>query len=470
MNFDINYLKSGIKKVVGVHLFSILITAFLTFFVPKFIETYDYGLWQLYVFYFGYIGFFHLGWVDGLYLNLLGKKYNELNKNSLRNEAIVYFIFQLLVSIIFVLFSFCINDIDKAIIIRLLAITLLVTNFRFFFVYILQACGKVKEYSNIQLVERILIVAFFIIFVYINKSFVSIILADIFSKTVSLFLGLYYCNDILICKFISFKNVLHNAVTNIKDGSKLMIANIASMLTTGIIKYAIEREYGVVEFGKVALSLTFSNLCVSILNSMGIVFIPLIKSKNDDISKKIYDNLHLIINLLTFFAMIFYYPIKIIASNFLPKYQESFTYLSLTFPIMYFCCLQALLLTTYIKALRQEKDMMNINIITIIFSVIYIFVSIYIFESFVLCVLGLTIVYFVKVTLYEYIVTKRIKSNMYVKYLIESIVMCGCFSASNYLLKNIYGMIAYIFIFIIYFFVNFNSIKKIGKLLMLFNK
>ena len=52
-----------------------LVSAILTVFVPKLLRITDYGFWQLFMFYQGYIGVFHLGWNDGIYLQIGGKKY-----------------------------------------------------------------------------------------------------------------------------------------------------------------------------------------------------------------------------------------------------------------------------------------------------------------------------------------------------------------------------------------------------------
>lgn len=470
MNFDIKYLKSGIIRVTVAHVISIIITGILTFIVPMCLDSFDYGLWQLYVFYFGYIGFFHLGWADGVYLNLLGKDYDKLDKPRIKSDVVLFFIFQLVTALVIFALSFLMRNFEKAIIIRLLSLSLLVTNFRFYFIYVLQACGKVKEYSNVQLLERVLIVVIFVILITIQRNFRTIIYADILAKSISLVLALYYCRELVLVATEKTSNSILYAFSNINAGSKLMIANIASILTTGVLKFAIEKNFGIVEFGKVSLAITFSNLCVNILNSMGVVFIPLIKNKDISTSKSIYNDLHFIINIFTFFVMAFYYPIKTIASGLLIDYIESFDYLSLTFPILYFCCLQAILHSTYIKALRQEKQMMNINIITIAFSVVYTMISIYAFKSFILCVVGLTLVYFLKISLYDYIIIKKLNSDTFIKFFTESTVLCLCFCIFNYCIKGMMGMIGYALVFLVYFFINFDMIKRVRKLIINLNK
>ena len=71
-----------------------LITAFYTLFLPRFTNLYNYSLWQLFIFYYGYLGFFHLGWNDGIYIKYGGYKYSELNQLSLFLQFWLLIIFQ----------------------------------------------------------------------------------------------------------------------------------------------------------------------------------------------------------------------------------------------------------------------------------------------------------------------------------------------------------------------------------------
>ncbi|WP_413446107.1 lipopolysaccharide biosynthesis protein, partial [Bifidobacterium longum] len=47
---------------------SMLISAMTSIFVPKIMGVEDFGYWQLFMFYASYVGFFHLGINDGVYL------------------------------------------------------------------------------------------------------------------------------------------------------------------------------------------------------------------------------------------------------------------------------------------------------------------------------------------------------------------------------------------------------------------
>ena len=80
------YIINSLSYMTIFNVFSMFITAFLTFLLPKFTDVVDYSLWQLFMFYYGYLGFFHLGWNDGIYIKYGGYKYEELNKISLFSQ------------------------------------------------------------------------------------------------------------------------------------------------------------------------------------------------------------------------------------------------------------------------------------------------------------------------------------------------------------------------------------------------
>ncbi len=62
--------------------FSLFISMIVMLLLPRFLNISGYGYWQLYVLYTGYLGLFHLGLCDGVYLKFGGKQYSDLDKNK----------------------------------------------------------------------------------------------------------------------------------------------------------------------------------------------------------------------------------------------------------------------------------------------------------------------------------------------------------------------------------------------------
>ena len=63
-----------------------LVSMVLVLFVPKVLGVTEYAYWQLYLFYASYVGFFHLGWADGVYLKFGGKEYESLDKQYFNTQ------------------------------------------------------------------------------------------------------------------------------------------------------------------------------------------------------------------------------------------------------------------------------------------------------------------------------------------------------------------------------------------------
>ena len=77
-------LLNKISSVVVSNVVGLLVSTIVVLIIPKYIDISQYGYFQLYIFYVGYIGFFNFGWPEGIMLRYGGKKYEELNKKSLK--------------------------------------------------------------------------------------------------------------------------------------------------------------------------------------------------------------------------------------------------------------------------------------------------------------------------------------------------------------------------------------------------
>ena len=75
MNSRLKSLITNSGYAIFSNLLSMLISALVVLVLPKVVGVASYGYWQLYLFYVSYVGFFHLGWIDGIYLKYGGQHY-----------------------------------------------------------------------------------------------------------------------------------------------------------------------------------------------------------------------------------------------------------------------------------------------------------------------------------------------------------------------------------------------------------
>lgn len=142
------------------NLLSLFISLMTFLVVPKMISVTDYGAWQLYNFYLGFIGVFHFGWLDGIYLRYAGHTYEQLDKRLLAGQYYALALLELIVG----LSSFCLainfaaTEYTKnaLLLVSVVGIFVILTTFTSF---ILQITNRIKEYAQLLSYESILFFA-----------------------------------------------------------------------------------------------------------------------------------------------------------------------------------------------------------------------------------------------------------------------------------------------------------------------
>ncbi|HHX8282883.1 TPA: hypothetical protein ACVOYT_000954, partial [Vibrio diabolicus] len=117
---------------------SIFASAFIILVLPKFIGLEEYSYWQLYIFYSSYVGFLHLGWSDGFYLNNGGKNFDLINKERTSSNYYSFILFQIFLAVSIIIISTTLSD-NYAQVTFYIAVCLLLTNIRSYSQFLLQA-------------------------------------------------------------------------------------------------------------------------------------------------------------------------------------------------------------------------------------------------------------------------------------------------------------------------------------------
>lgn len=370
MNNNLKKILVNSGYAIFSNLLSMLVSTLVILVLPKLIGVESYGYWQLYLFYVSYVGFFHLGWIDGIYLKYGGSHFEALDKKKFYSQFVMYTLFQSMIALFIFLYGFIFTpDGDKQFIFEQLGITLLLTNVRFFIIYILQTTNRIKQSSAITILDRFLYAILLIGFILVGiKNYRMMIYVDVLARLLSLLYGLYLCRSILLKKLSYFTVDYLEVVDNIKVGSNLMLSNIASLLIIGIVRLGIERQWDIATFGKVSLTLSISNLLMLFINAVGIVIFPMLKRLERHKLPILYKSLRDVLMPLMLGILILYYPLKLVLINWLPHYSESIKYMVLIFPMAIYEGKMSLLINTYLKALRMEKYLLKVNIRTVALS------------------------------------------------------------------------------------------------------
>lgn len=447
----------------GANLVSLGISVFMVMFVPKYLSVNDYGLWQLFLFYFSYLGFLHFGWEDGIYLRYAGKQFDELDRKTFSGQFYGIVLLQIILALVITGISHFIV-VDPAKRIALLCAVWLApfVNFNNLCNFVMQITNRIKDYAKFLLTERIV---FFLgvvlaLFVFHKNEFRYMYYAKLVSMLSITLIGIYLCRSLLQPEFYSIHRIYQETKVNLTVGSKLMLANIAGMLIIGIVRYGISIGWNVATFGRVSLTLGISNFLMVFITSVSVAFFPIIKRMDETQRAGIYKSMRAGLDIVLFAAMIGYYPLKCLLSWWLPKYADSLIYMSVLFPVCIFQSKLSLLVNTYLKSMRQEFLMLKINALSVLVSVVITVFTVKIYHNLDLAVFSIVVVYAFQCCLAEGCIGSLLKIQLK-KEILTDIVLCGIFILSGWYFNNMLCMVIYLVAYFIFFLLHKRQVKDL---------
>lgn len=453
--------KKNFAYAVSANLLSTLVSAVITLLLPKVISVESYGYFQYYLFWAGYLGLLHLGWIDGLYLVHCGEYYEDIHKGSISRQIRSFALFQAILSCVIICATLVLSrNEDYRFIFICIGVLLVITNLRLFVLYLLQATARIKEYSIATICGLIVYMAVVIILLVLRvKEYSYYIFANILSMMVPLIVGLFYCKDVVLTKPVPFQSSIKQSLNYVNIGSKLLIANFASSWIIGVARLMIERQWDIATFGKISLTITISNMFMTFINAIALVLLPMLRRMDEERLVPLYGHLNTLLLTALFGGMIFYYPVQRILSIWLPEYADSLAYMALLFPICVFESKNAMVLNTYLKALRKEKAIMIINVATVGISALLSAVAIFLFKDLTLSMLFIVVALGIRCIVFEVYLKKQIGLNVE-RHILEEVLMSFLFMLCNWKMGGMVGLCAYTGIYIAFILINWKQIKE----------
>ncbi|WP_368256879.1 lipopolysaccharide biosynthesis protein [Enterococcus innesii] len=472
MNTSTKSVLKNINYTVTANFIVMGISILLNLIVPRYLGVNEYSYWQLYVFYSGYVGFFHLGWIDGIYLKIGGEKYSNLNKRDLGTQFWYLLIFQSVLAL-FIIFFLLINNlpINRFLILSFTSFMLVITNCRTFILFILQSTNRIKEYAQLSRNDRYIYIV--IICIYLingGRNFVFLILIDVLSKLFLVLWGVYRIRDLIFVKWNPVKDTLESILNNIRIGINLMVGNIASMLIMGITRLLVERQWSIEVFGRLSLTISISNMFMTFINAIGVVMYPLLRRTDEKSLKKLYIGLRSLFVPFTYGILLTFIPLKYLLGAWLPQYTQSLVFMGILFPMIVYEGRMALLVSTYLKTIRREKIILIVNIITLVISLILSVITIYGLNSIYLTVVGIMLSLSLRCILAETLLLKKLEIKLKFKITVETLLTIIFVSVNTYANPAL-SFFIYLISYIIFILLNAKSIRKsFNEVLVLIRK
>ncbi len=452
-----NHRKMSFKKgtiyVFIANLINLVISLFTGFVLPKLLSIESYSNIKLFQLYIVYLGILTLGFGDGMYLRLGGKKIEELEKQEVLNEFKTFKYFQAVITIICIIISVLI----QSKILLFCSIVILPVNIGSYLRNLYQATGKFDLYSKFMNINTILIFIINIFLVLIIKTdnyyfYISgyIIAYLIYWGYIEIETKKIFGKQKSIVKIEYLKN-------DIKSGMVLMLGNFGNVIFTTIDRVFVQNILGLIEFAYYSFAVSIENLLNVFITPISTVMYNYLCNNQE---KEKVLNIKRIVLIFSAVIIFFAFPAKFIIESCINKYSDSIQIMFLLFISQYVSMMVRIIHINIFKAKKEQKKYLIIMIIIIIFSIISNIVfynTLKSLESFAIATLITNIIWFMigEIILKEY----RLKLKDYIFFIFELIA----FMLIGMKLTTILGAISYLILTIILAVILENSALKYLK-------
>ena len=456
----IEFVKNFIRAL-SANVLRIVFTLVLTLLLPKLLGQEEYGMWQLYLFYVTYASYNSFGWSEGIYLKYGGQEYHKLNKNLIAGQVWSVTIYELVLNCVIGVATVSVApDSAKSMILCLAFISAGFDTVRYMLQSLLQCTNRIKEYASIVMMERVLFFSLAILFILCgSRDYASFIYSEIFARIISLIYAVWVCRDVVFTRAVSFGETWQEAKYLICCGFKLSFASLASQLIIGVVRFAVEREWGTVVFGKVSLTLSMSNMMITCLMAVSVVLFPILRRMEEQKLKTLYSVMRMILTVPLYAILLAYIPFKFLLCLWLPQYAESLKYLAILFPICIYEVRTTILNNTYFKTYRKENLILKINIITVAVSLVFTFITVGLLKNLDLAVLSIVLLMLIKCWLSE-LMLRPMVGKIPMGDVVQELLLTMVFIISSWYISDYKASLIYMVTYGIYLVVNRAQIKE----------
>ncbi len=456
-----NQIQKNIILSIMVQLISLCVSFVLNLVVPKFIDQYQYAYWQSYVLYVSYVGVLHFGLLDGIMLRYSQYDYYQLDKQKIRSQLnLMLFITGTLSLVTLGVSGAFVPGVTKTLVV-LLAAGIVTKNLFTYTSYSFQMTNRISKYAVVVIIHRLAYgIGVCVLLALGVNDFKWYCIADLFSDVLCVCVAFLFNREMYVGKAATVAESIYEGRQNVCSGIFLLLANWSAMLLLGSAKMVIQLKWDELVFAKVSFSFSVSNLFVTFIAAISVVFFPALKRMDLEKLPILYKKIRQNVTIFLFGVMIFYFPGCYALKVFLPAYADSLTYLGILLPIIIYTSKVTLLTNNYLKAYRKEKTMLAINVVSICICIVMLVFGAYVLNDLTAVIVCIVIATMINSVLSEIFVMHMIKVYFAREFLAEAIMTILFVLIANYLNDGI-GFVAYAAIFGIFVMAKTNlNIKK----------
>ena len=362
---------------------NLLVSFAVSLLLPKILGVEEYGYWQLFILYASYVGLFHLGLNDGVYLIKGGQGRDVIDKLSVNSQMAAGFIFQTGFAVVIVAAALAGGFGEQRVFVLVCtAIYLLLSNMGTYLGYVFQAMNETKLFSASVLINGVVFFVPLLVLLALGiTDFRMYVVFYLFSRLCSLAFCLWFGRDFLVAGCMPLGSSFKLAFESIKVGIKLTLANLSGMLIIGIVQFLVDAQWDIATFSTLSLALSMVNFFMAFISNASMVLFPALRQTDTSEQAAFFAGARDLLGLILPAAYLLYIPIVFILGLWLPNYAASFALFTFLLPMCVYDGKMDIVGTTYLKVLRGETTLLKINVVTVACSAVGAFVGTHLLHS-----------------------------------------------------------------------------------------
>lgn len=368
---------STIKDIfkVSISNAAILLSGVLVgFLLPKIIGVTDYGYYKTYTLYATYVGMFHFGISDGIYLKYGGKDYEALDRDKFRYYSRAFILIEAVIAVALAIFSMLVLRNEYRFIFLFLSIYLLFHNITSYYQSISQATSRFNELSSRNIIQSV-IISIAVIGLWIRHRYTGTELTyrtyTILYSFIVVALALWYTStyrDITFGKSVADASIRKDISYFIRIGFPLMLANLCSSLILTLDRQFVNILYDTDTYAIYAFAYNMLSLVTTATSAIATVLYPNLRRTDESTLKKQYSSLVGVILCVVFACLIICFPLNLFVNWYLPKYADSLEIFRVIFPGLAISSAITIVMHNYYKTLGINFKFFIKTVITLAVS------------------------------------------------------------------------------------------------------
>ncbi len=434
----------------------------LSIILPKYLSVENYGYWQLFILYTGYVGLLHFGFVDGLYLRIGGQKFGDLDKIKIYPAMSLMIVLQLIISLIVIGYSLLFEDNQiKKILFIFLGIYIFVDNTYKLMSFILMATGKINFYSRTVVLDKLLMSSFvlFVLLLFSNLRAEYIIAIFVLCHIVVLFLTCKEFKGFNLSCIRNIKHIIPFYLRCVKIGAILMFSNLCGSFIVGSGRFFVEAFWDITVFAKISLTLALSSFLMAFISQISYVIFPYLRNASKTMQSQVLYQGSFFLTFISIVLFLLFFPMYYFIKYYLPQYQESLQFLLFIAPISFYEIRTNVLYNTFFRNLNKVNELFLINIISLLLGCGMYLVAVWLHDIMIM-IFGMLVAVVLKCLIMQVYLYRIYKLNVDNVIFVEGVITFSLIS-SYFVLGISYLFASYFLCVILFSVIYFKRIKSL---------